>query len=194
MVLEVREDVVRRADTAGGVDSVKGAYKKRERQYSPRRGEGSYALRKRNLKRNRRILVAALLVVALLAVVVVDYLSDGGEILRGVNLGGSAQNENAEQPVVPAEQVVEGGEAAEKAAPTAASEPSVLLGEFFTDASWDPDPGRRSNLKMASEAIDGTLLAPGETFSAIETLQGLDYQPAKVFASGGVDYEVGGGL
>ncbi|HLL41306.1 MAG TPA: VanW family protein, partial [Rubrobacteraceae bacterium] len=39
-----------------------------------------------------------------------------------------------------------------------------------------------------------TVLAPGEEFSALEVLSPLEYEPAKVFANGGVDYEVGGGL
>jgi hypothetical protein len=172
---------------------MKGAYKKRERA-AARRGGEPYSDRKRNYRRNRRLVVAALLVCALLAVVIADYLSDEGGILQGVHLGGLAVNEDAEQPAAPNGEVAEGGEAAKKETSAAEPNPSVLLGEFFTDYSWDPDAGRQSNLKMASEAIDGTLLAPGETFSAIETLSGLDYQPAKVFASGGVDYEVGGGL
>src|SRR5918997_7117119 len=172
---------------------MKGAYKNRERA-AARRGGEPYPGRIRNHRRNRRIVVAAVLVCALLAVVIADYLSDESGILQGVHLGGLAVNEDAEQPAAPTGEVAEGGEAVTKETSAAEPKPSVLLGEFFTDASWDPDPGRRSILKMASEAVDGTLLAPGETFSAIETLRGLDYQPAKVFASGGVDYEVGGGL
>ena len=172
---------------------MKEAYKNKERAAAQRGGE-PYPGRIRNHRRNRRLVVAAVLVCALLAVVIADYLSDESGILQGVHLGGLAVNEDAEQPAAPTGEVAEGGEAAKKETSAAEPKPSVLLGEFFTDASWDPDPGRRSNLKMASEAIDGTLLAPGETFSALETLRGLDYQPAKVFASGGVDYEVGGGL
>jgi len=75
-----------------------------------------------------------------------------------------------------------------------ASEATVLLGEFFTDYAWDPDEGRQANLKIASEAIDETVLAPGEEFSALSVLAPLEYKPAKVFANGGVDYEIGGGL
>lgn len=72
--------------------------------------------------------------------------------------------------------------------------PTRLVGEYKTDFAWDPDPGRQANLKMASGAIDNTLLAPGETFSAIEVLEPLDYEEAKVFADGGVSSGVGGGL
>ena len=72
--------------------------------------------------------------------------------------------------------------------------PTRLVGEYKTDFAWDPDPGRQSNLKTASGAIDNTLLAPGETFSALEVLRPLDYEEAKVFADGGVATEEGGGL
>lgn len=85
-------------------------------------------------------------------------------------------------------------EAAASAGEAAASEPTVLLGEFFTDYAWDPDEGRQANLKTASEAIDETVLAPGEEFSTLSILDSLEYEPAKVFANGGVDYEIGGGL
>jgi VanW like protein len=169
------------------VDAVKGAYKKRDRRYATRRSGEPHAVKRRDHRRNRRIVVVALLVCALLALVVVDYLSDGVEILQGSRVDEPTESENVER-AVPSQGTAD----QEKAAGN--PKPSVLLGEFFTDYAWDPDPGRRANLKMASEAIDGTLLAPGETFSALETLRGLDYQAAKVFASGGIDYEVGGGL
>ncbi len=84
--------------------------------------------------------------------------------------------------------------AAASADKAGASEATVLLGEFFTDYAWDPDKGRQANLKIASKAIDETVLAPGEEFSALSVLAPLEYEPAKVFANGGVDYEVGGGL
>ncbi len=46
--------------------------------------------------------------------------------------------------------------------------PTTLLGRYRTDytISGDNSPERVENLKIASEAIDGTLLAPGEVFSA----------------------------
>ena len=75
-----------------------------------------------------------------------------------------------------------------------AAAPTELLGEYKTDFAWDPDPARQANLKMASEAIDNTMLAPGEEFSSISTLEPLDYEVAKVFADGGVSKGVGGGL
>ena len=72
--------------------------------------------------------------------------------------------------------------------------PKRLIGEYKTDFAWDPDEGRQANLKMASEAVNNTLLAPGETFSFTEQAGMLDYEKAKVFTDGGVAYEEGGGL
>src|SRR5829696_718933 len=72
--------------------------------------------------------------------------------------------------------------------------PKQLIGEYKTDSTWDPDEGRQANIKMASEAVNNTLLAPGETFSFTEQAGMLDYEKAKVFTDGGVAYEEGGGL
>ena len=104
----------------------------------------------------------------------------------------SLQNEVALAESAPAAETSDSEAAA--AEEVGAAEPTVLLGEFFTDYAWDPDEGRQANLKMASEAIDKTILKPGEEFSAVSALGVLDYEPAKVFANGGVDYEIGGGL
>ena len=75
-----------------------------------------------------------------------------------------------------------------------ASAPTELLGEYKTDYAWDPDKGRQANLRMASAAVDNTMLAPGEEFSFAEQAGSLDYEEAKVFAEGGVSKEEGGGL
>ncbi len=104
----------------------------------------------------------------------------------------SLQNEVALAESIPAAEPSDPESSA--AEEVGAEEPTVLLGEFFTDYAWDPDEGRQANLKMASEAIDETILKPGEEFSALSALGSLDYEPAKVFANGGVDYEIGGGL
>ncbi len=173
---------------------MKGAYKKSDRRHDGRRSE-PYAPRKRDRRRNRRIAVVAVVACALLVVVVGDYLFNDGEILQGERLGGSlaVSGEDDQSAVL----VQEGTEEREAVGTQAIEDPAtsmVLLGEFFTDFAWDPDPGRQANLKMASEAINNTRLKPGETFSAISVLEGLDYQPAKVFANGGVDYTEGGGL
>ncbi len=75
-----------------------------------------------------------------------------------------------------------------------ALKPDDLIGEYKTDYAWDPDEGRQANLRMASKAVDNTLLAPGETFSFAEQAGMLDYEKAKVFSDGGIAYEEGGGL
>ena len=75
-----------------------------------------------------------------------------------------------------------------------ASAPTELLGEYKTDYAWDPDEGRQANLVTASGAINATVLAPGEEFSAISVLEPLEYEDAKVFSGGGVASEEGGGL
>jgi VanW like protein len=167
---------------------LKGAYKKRDRRYDAQTGE-SYVVRRRDGRRNRRIAVLVLIACALLAVLFVDYLLGEGEGLQGDRLDGADQ----EQPAVLQEEAEEGKAAGNQAIEDPATS-MVLLGEFFTDYAWDPDPGRRANLKMASDAINDTRLKPGETFSALSVLEGLDYNPAKVFANGGIDYTEGGGL
>lgn len=77
---------------------------------------------------------------------------------------------------------------AEKAKPTG------VIGEYQTDYTWDTDPGRRSNMAMASDAINGAVLAPGEVFSYNALAEPLDYEEAKVINRGRVDYADGGGL
>jgi hypothetical protein len=154
------------------VNITKGAYKQKKRS-------DRHPVRKRDIRRNRRTgLFFASVVCALLVMVAADYLLNGGEIFQGVHL--------SEQQTASENQ--SSGEAS-------GHEPNVLLGEFFTDFAWDPDPSRQSNLKTASKKIDGTILAPGETFSALNTLGPPgDYETAKVFANGGVDRTEGGGL
>jgi vancomycin resistance protein YoaR len=149
---------------------------------------------KKGAHARRRRLLGILLILgcAVLAVVAASYLLAENGALRGERAGVVGEEPEQAQPSAAGEEAGEGASAEEEAA--AESRPSVLLGEYFTDYAWDPDEGRQANLRMASGAIDETLLKPGEEFSALETLQSLDYQPAKVFANGGVDYEVGGGL
>ncbi|MDQ3924737.1 MAG: VanW family protein, partial [Actinomycetota bacterium] len=150
-----------------------------------------YTARKR---RNRRNALLLLIVGALLALgVAVDYLANEGEILQAVRLGGTEESGETETAASNQEAVEEGGAAGEGAVVEDPA-PTILLGEYFTDSAWDPDPGRQSNLRMAAQAIDETVLAPGEEFSALEVLSPLDYEPAKVFTDGGVAYEEGGGL
>jgi hypothetical protein len=172
---------------------LKEMYKKRDGSRPPRKSNrrtdgkkgGKYAAQR------RRILSIALIALLLLGMIALaNYLLDDAEVLRGTGIG-----EMMEEPEQSAGS--EGGSSSSVATEDEATgepAPTVLLGEYFTDYAWDPDEGRQSNLRTASEAIDGTLLAPGEEFSALSVLAPLEYEPAKVFANGGVDYEVGGGL
>jgi vancomycin resistance protein YoaR len=75
-----------------------------------------------------------------------------------------------------------------------AIKPTAALGKYKTDYTWDDDPGREANLRMASEAVDNTLLAPGEVFSFNALAESLEYQRARVYAEGGITKAEGGGL
>ncbi|CAN5702425.1 hypothetical protein BH24ACT22_BH24ACT22_19580 [soil metagenome] len=74
--------------------------------------------------------------------------------------------------------------------------PTELLGKFDTNYKMvdDPDGNRTYNLNIAAEAIDQTLLAPGEVFSVNDKVSQLDYKEAKVFQEGLIQYAEGGGL
>lgn len=72
--------------------------------------------------------------------------------------------------------------------------PTTLLGEYRTDYTWDTDPGRRVNMGIASDAINGTFVAPGEVFSFNEITAPLEYEQAKVIENGAAEYAEGGGL
>src|SRR5215210_548871 len=72
--------------------------------------------------------------------------------------------------------------------------PTDVVGEYKTDFRWDSNPSRRSNMKLAAGAVNGTLVPPGEVFSFNEHASGLDYDKAKTFSDGGVGYADGGGL
>ena len=130
-------------------------------------------------------------------------VTDGGEVEveeavpgRAVDVDATLTNldrslEGLSGEVALAEERVEPSVTTEEAL---ASAPTTLLGEYKTDYAWDPDEGRQANLRMASGAINDTVLAPGEEFSAISVLEPLDYEDAKVFSGGGVSSEEGGGL
>jgi vancomycin resistance protein YoaR len=164
------------------VSTIKGAFEQKKSS------DDRHPVRKRDSRRNRRTgLFFAAVVCALLAMIAADYLLNGGEILRGVHLSGQQTANENQAPSTSTRNAA--------SSETSGHEPDVLLGEFFTDYAWDPDPNRKSNLKTASGKIDGTILAPGETFSALDTLgPPEDYETAKVFANGGVDRTEGGGL
>ena len=58
-----------------------------------------------------------------------------------------------------------------------AQKPTDLMGSYRTDYSIVPDPGqaRKENLQIASNEVNGTLVAPGEIFSMNDHVAGLDY-------------------
>lgn len=73
--------------------------------------------------------------------------------------------------------------------------PTNLLGSYKTNyLTYDDSPGRVENLKISSNAVDGTVLAPGEVFSFNELAAPLDYHETKVIVKGKVDTADGGGL
>ena len=72
--------------------------------------------------------------------------------------------------------------------------PEKVIGEYKTDFLWDSNPSRKANMKLAAEAINNTVLAPGEVFSFNELAAPLDYEKAKTFSDGGVGFANGGGL
>ncbi len=73
--------------------------------------------------------------------------------------------------------------------------PTELLGSYRTDYSVVPDDGTRvENLGISSGAVNGTFLAPGETFSMLDYVAGLDYNDSKVIIGGKETEADGGGL
>ena len=73
--------------------------------------------------------------------------------------------------------------------------PTDLLSTYRTNyMTYDDSPGRVKNLKIASDAVSGTLLAPGEIFSFNALAEPLDYYDTKVIVKGKVDTAEGGGL
>ncbi|HEX6710046.1 MAG TPA: peptidoglycan binding domain-containing protein [Rubrobacter sp.] len=77
-----------------------------------------------------------------------------------------------------------------------AKKPTQLLGTYKTNytATTDQGPERVANLKMASGAVSGTFVAPGETFSMVQHVQNLNYQDAHVIVNSKEKIAEGGGL
>jgi hypothetical protein len=201
LVFGFSEDGIRQVGTTGGAGTVKEFYKRKGQPHdvkshgseAPTTTQGTtYYSRKATRVRNRKIAggVLILCLLLLLLVLIGDYLINGNNPLQTVRIGEPEESSETDS----ATDTQKEGAATEEEVPADASRATVLLGEFFTDYAWDPDPGRQSNLRMASGAIDNTVLKPGEEFSALSKLAPLDYEQAKVFANGGVDKEVGGGL
>ncbi len=74
--------------------------------------------------------------------------------------------------------------------------PTELQGSYRTDYRATSDQGqtRVENLKIASGGVSGSFVAPGETFSMIDHVAGLDYNETKVIVNGQETKADGGGL
>ena len=74
--------------------------------------------------------------------------------------------------------------------------PTELIGTYRTDytLSSDKSPERVDNLDIASKAISGKFLAPGEVFSVNEVASPLEYNESKVIIEGKEEKADGGGL
>jgi vancomycin resistance protein YoaR len=77
-----------------------------------------------------------------------------------------------------------------------AKKPTELLGSYHTNytATSDHSQARVDNLDLASHAISGTFLAPGQTYSMNDTVSGLNYQESHVIVNGATSTDLGGGL
>lgn len=77
-----------------------------------------------------------------------------------------------------------------------AKKPTELLGSYKTNYTATTDQGaeRVANLEMASSAVNGTFVAPGETFSMVEQVQDLNYEDAHVIVDSKEEIAEGGGL
>lgn len=77
-----------------------------------------------------------------------------------------------------------------------AKKPTELLGSYKTNYTATTDQGaeRAENLEIASKAVNGTFVAPGEVFSMVEHVQDLDYNDAHVIVDSKEEIAEGGGL
>lgn len=74
--------------------------------------------------------------------------------------------------------------------------PTERIGTYRTDytLSSDKSPERVKNLQIASNAINGTFLAPGEVFSVNDIVSPLEYEETHVIIEGKEEKADGGGL
>ena len=74
--------------------------------------------------------------------------------------------------------------------------PTTLLARYRTDyrETSDKSEERRENLRIASNAISGKILAPGEVYSMNEVVSPLHYNKTSVIIEGKEDKADGGGL
>jgi vancomycin resistance protein YoaR len=74
--------------------------------------------------------------------------------------------------------------------------PTGLLGTYKTNytLSSDKSEERVQNLELASSAVSGTFVAPGDVFSMNDTVSHLDYHRTHVIVDGQETFADGGGL
>jgi vancomycin resistance protein YoaR len=74
--------------------------------------------------------------------------------------------------------------------------PTELQGSYRTNfrATTDQGQTRVENLQIASNALNGTFVAPGKTFSMLDHVAGLDYHETHVIVNGVETTADGGGL
>ena len=74
--------------------------------------------------------------------------------------------------------------------------PTKLQGTYRTNYTATTDQGqtRVENLQIASGAVSGTFVAPGDTFSMLDYVAGLDYYETHVIVDGAETTADGGGL
>lgn len=77
-----------------------------------------------------------------------------------------------------------------------AQKPSKLLGTYKTNYKATTDQGeeRVANLEIASDAVSGVFVAPGDTFSMLDHVTDLDYENAHVIVENEEAIAEGGGL
>jgi vancomycin resistance protein YoaR len=77
-----------------------------------------------------------------------------------------------------------------------ANKPTELQGTYRTNYTATTDQGqtRVENLEIASEAVSGTFVAPGQTFSMLDHVANLDYHRTHVIVDGAETVDEGGGL
>ena len=77
-----------------------------------------------------------------------------------------------------------------------AKKPTELQGTYRTNyrATTDQGQTRVENLKIASKAVSGTFVAPGDTYSMLEHVANLDYFKTHVIVDGAERLDEGGGL
>jgi vancomycin resistance protein YoaR len=77
-----------------------------------------------------------------------------------------------------------------------AKKPTELIGSYKTNYTATTDQGaeRVANLEIASNAVSGVFVAPGDTFSMLDYVTDLDYEQAHVIVDGAEETADGGGL